>query len=154
MPVGMDFIDSISFDIAKQKYYNANKVDAKMAEIRAAFAELISENEALKARLDDIDSSRDELAELVIAAQKQASELIEDANRKAADIVARAQLEADSAAVSKNVSSEGKPLGLSQRQLDAIDKLNRQLDDFNVAQATQIFRIKQALVSIALDNDK
>ena len=33
----------------------------------------------------------------------------------------------------------------------SIDKLNKQLDDFNVAQATQIFRIKQALMGIALD---
>ena len=30
MAVTMEFLDGISFDIAKQKYYNANKVDAKM----------------------------------------------------------------------------------------------------------------------------
>ena len=40
----MEFFDGITFDIAKQKYYNANKVDARMAEIKAAFAELIEEN--------------------------------------------------------------------------------------------------------------
>ena len=40
---------------------------------------------------------------------------------------------------------------ITQNQLAAIDKLNKQLDDFNVAQATQIFRIKQALMGIALD---
>ena len=70
MSVTMEFFDGITFDIAKQKYYNANKVDARMEEIKAAFAELIEENK---------------------------------------------------------------------------------LDDFNVAQATQIFRIKQALMGIALD---
>ena len=34
MSVTMEFFDGITFDIAKQKYYNANKVDARMEEIK------------------------------------------------------------------------------------------------------------------------
>ena len=47
----MEFFDGITFDIAKQKYYNANKVDARMAEIKAAFAELIEENNELRRQI-------------------------------------------------------------------------------------------------------
>ena len=48
MSVTMEFFDGITFDIAKQNYYNANKVDARMEVIKAAFAELIEENNELR----------------------------------------------------------------------------------------------------------
>ena len=126
MSVTMEFFDGITFDIAKQKYYNANKVDARMEEIKAAFAELIEENNELRRQIN--------------------------ANAKAEEIINKAKLDADGIVVSRKASDGGeKTLGLTQNQLAAIDKLNKQLDDFNVAQATQIFRIKQALMGIALD---
>ena len=148
MSVTMEFFDGITFDIAKQKYYNANKVDARMAEIKAAFAELIEENNELRRQIDDVGLS----AELIMGAQAKADEMIKDANAKAEEIINKAKLDADGIVVSRKASDGGeKTLGLTQNQLAAIDKLNKQLDDFNVAQATQIFRIKQALMGIALD---
>ena len=47
MAITTEYLDSIRFEIAKQKYYNANKVNAKMEEIKSAVAELITENELL-----------------------------------------------------------------------------------------------------------
>lgn len=152
MSVTMEFFDGITFDIAKQKYYNANKVDARMEEIKAAFAELIEENNELRRQIDDVGLSKDRVAELIMGAQAKADEMIKDANAKAEEIINKAKLDADGIVVSRKASDGGeKTLGLTQNQLAAIDKLNKQLDDFNVAQATQIFRIKQALMGIALD---
>lgn len=152
MSVTMEFFDGITFDIAKQKYYNANKVDARMEEIKAAFAELIEENNELRRQIDDVGLSKERVAELIMGAQAKADEMIKDANAKAEEIINKAKLDADGIVVSSKASDGGeKTLGLTQNQLAAIDKLNKQLDDFNVAQATQIFRIKQALMGIALD---
>ena len=152
MSVTMEFFDGITFDIAKQKYYNANKVDARMEEIKAAFAELIEENNELRRQIDDVGLSKERVAELIMGAQAKADEMIKDANAKAEEIINKAKLDADGIVVSRKASDGGeKTLGLTQNQLAAIDKLNKQLDDFNDAQATQIFRIKQALMGIALD---
>jgi len=152
MSVTMEFFDGITFDIAKQKYYNANKVDVRMAEIKAAFAELIEENNELRRQINDVGLSKERVAELIMGAQAKADEMIKDANAKAEEIINKAKLDADGIVVSRKASDGGeKTLGLTQNQLAAIDKLNKQLDDFNVAQATQIFRIKQALMGIALD---
>lgn len=152
MSVTMEFFDGITFDIAKQKYYNANKVDARMEEIKAAFAELIEENNGLRRQINDVGLSKERVAELIMGAQAKADEMIKDANAKAEEIISKAKLDADGIVVSRKASDGGeKTLGLTQNQLAAIDKLNKQLDDFNVAQATQIFRIKQALMGIALD---
>lgn len=152
MSVTMEFFDGITFDIAKQKYYNANKVDARMEEVKAAFAELIEENNELRRQINDVGLSKERVAELIMGAQAKADEMIKDANAKAEEIISKAKLDADGIVVSRKASDGGeKTLGLTQNQLAAIDKLNKQLDDFNVAQATQIFRIKQALMGIALD---
>lgn len=152
MSVTMEFFDGITFDIAKQKYYNANKVDARMEEIKAAFAELIEENNELRRQINDVGLSKERVAEFIMGAQAKADEMIKDANAKAEEIISKAKLDADGIVVSRKASDGGeKTLGLTQNQLAAIDKLNKQLDDFNVAQATQIFRIKQALMGIALD---
>ncbi len=151
MAVTMEFFDGIRFDIAKQKYYNANKVDARMQEIKAAFAELIEENNELRRQIDGIALSKDRVAELIMGAQEKADEMIKQAEAEAGEIIKKAKLDADGIVVSREAEEGGASLGLTQNQLAAIDKLNKQLDDFNVAQATQIFRIKQALMSIALD---
>ena len=151
MAVTMEFFDGISFDIAKQKYYNANKVDAKMEEIKTAFAELIEENNELRRQMDDIAVSKARVAELIMSAQERADDMIKDANAKAEEIIKKAKLDADGIVISREAEAGAGTMGLTQNQLDAIDKLNKQLDDFNVAQATQIFRIKQALMKIALD---
>ena len=151
MAITTEYLDSISFDIAKQKYYNANKVNAKMEEIKAAVSELITENELLRAELVEIGSTKEKIAELMISTQATAEEMLDKARREAEQIVAEARNQAESLTSEKRLNEQAASLGLSPRQLQAIDKLNKQLDDFNVAQATQIYRIKQALMSIATD---
>lgn len=148
MTVTMDFFNDISFDIAKQKYYNAGKVDAKMAEIRAAARELIEENERLRAELEQIDASKEKMAQLLLEVQKRAESAEADARRRAEEIIEDARHEAEGIVAQKKPASAA---GLTASQMDAIDRLNKQLDDLTVAQATQVFRIKQALMDMALD---
>lgn len=149
MSVTMDFFNDISFEIAKQKYYNANKVDAKMAEIKAAVQELLDENERLRAELDEIGTSRERMAQLVVSAQERAEKIEQEAKQQAREIVENARAEAES--LTSADKAPARAAGLSAAQLEAIDKLNKQLDDFNLAQATQIFRIKQSLMSLAVE---
>lgn len=151
MAITTEYLDSISFEIAKQKYYNANKVNAKMEEIKAAVAELIAENEQLRAELADIGSTKEKIAELMISTQATAEEMLNKAGAEAEQILAEARRQAESLTAENRFKEQAASLGLSPRQIEAIDKLNKQLDDFNVAQATQIFRIKQALMSIATE---
>lgn len=147
MAVTMDFFENIDFDIAKQKYYNANKVDAKMAEIRAAARELIKENARLRSELEQIDASKEKMANLLLEVQKRAEAVEADANRRAEEIIEAAKQEAEGMIAQKMPAATR----LSSSQMDAVEKLNRQLDELSVAQATQIFRIKQALMDMALD---
>ena len=86
-----------------------------------------------------------------MSAQERADDIIKDANAKSEEILKQARLDADGIIISREAEAGIGAGGLTQGQLAAIDKLNKQLDDFNVAQATQIFRIKQALMKIALD---
>lgn len=149
MSVTMDFFNDISFEIAKQKYYNANKVDAKMAEIKAAVQELLDENVRLRAELDEIGTSRERMAQLVLSAQERAEKIEQEAKQQAREIVENARAEAES--LPSVEKAPARAAGLSAAQLEAIDRLNKQLDDFNLAQATQIFRIKQSLMSLAIE---
>ncbi len=151
MAITTEYLDSIRFEIAKQKYYNANKVNAKMEEIKSAVAELITENELLRAELVEIGSTKEKIAELMISTQATAEEMLDKARREAEQIVAEARCQAVSIKAERGAGTQDGSDGLSPRQLEAIDRLNKQLDDFNVAQATQIFRIKQALMSLATD---
>lgn len=89
MAVTMEFFDTIGFDIAKQKYYNANKVDARMEEIKAAFAELIEENNELRRQIDDVGLSKARVAELIMGAQEKADEMIKQAEAEAEEIIKR-----------------------------------------------------------------
>ena len=151
MAITTEYLDSIRFEIAKQKYYNANKVNAKMEEIKSAVAELITENELLRAELVEIGSTKEKIAELMISTQATAEEMLDKARREAEQIVAEARCQAVSIKAERGAGTQDGSDGLIPRQLEAIDRLNKQLDDFNVAQATQIFRIKQALMSLATD---
>ena len=48
MAITKEYLDSIRFEIAKQKYYNAGKVDAKLDELKQEVMTLIEENEKLR----------------------------------------------------------------------------------------------------------
>ena len=180
MAITKEYLDSIRFDIAKQKYYNAGKVDAKLDELKQEVLTLLEENEKLRRATDDVKSAKDEIGVAVINAQAQAKATVEQAEAEAALLINKAKEDADaltsdaktqaskilsdakfqaSLLLEQAKSSSEKLAATAQtgsdsfslRQLEAIDKINKQLDELNVTHATQIFRLKQALMTMATE---
>ncbi|MCF0138049.1 MAG: hypothetical protein HUJ66_06785 [Oscillospiraceae bacterium] len=147
MSITLEAFDDLGLEIVKQKYYNANKVNAKIEELRTAVSELLEENTKLKAQLES--SKKAAAAEL--KAQQAADAKLKEAQRKADAIIKEANEKARSIVGSAKPAPETVSVGLSEKQLDLIDELNRQLDSLSTSQTTQIFRIKQQLMSIAID---
>ena len=94
MAITKEYIDSISFDIAKQKYYNANKVDAVLDEFKAGVMELISENEKLrKGAAEKKKEPAVDTSALLTEAKLQAESIVGDAKLKAETILAKAKVD-------------------------------------------------------------
>lgn len=151
MALTKEYLDGISFDTVKQKYYNANKVNACLEELIAGAKELIDENERLRKELAEADSARAEIADALLSAKQTAANIVSNASDEAKRLVDDATREAEELKLSayKEHCIANSPL--SERQLAAIEDFNKQLDSFNVSHATQIFRLKQALLKIAAD---
>lgn len=180
MAITKEYLDSIRFEIAKQKYYNAGKVDAKLDELKQEVLTLLDENVKLRKAADDVKSAKDEIGVAVINAQAQAKATVEQAEAEAALIIKKAKAEAEAATAgakeqadkiladakfqasllleqakgsAEKLAATAQPGsdGFSLRQLEAIDKINKQLDELNVTHATQVFRLKQALMTMATE---
>ena len=180
MAITKEYLDSIRFEIAKQKYYNAGKVDAKLDELKQEVLTLLDENVKLRKASDDVRSAKDEIGVAVINAQAQAKSTVEQAEAQAALVISKAK--ADAEALKSSAQAEADKIladakfqasllleqakgsaeklaataqpssdGFSLRQLEAIDKINKQLDELNVTHATQVFRLKQALMTMATE---
>lgn len=180
MAITKEYLDSIRFEIAKQKYYNAGKVDAKLDELKQEVLTLLDENVKLRKAAEDVKSAKDEIGVAVINAQAQAKATVEQAEAEAALIIKKAKAEAEAATAgakeqadkiladakfqasllleqakgsAEKLAATAQPSsdGFSLRQLEAIDKINKQLDELNVTHATQVFRLKQALMTMATE---
>lgn len=180
MAITKEYLDSIRFEIAKQKYYNAGKVDAKLDELKQEVLTLLDENVKLRKAAEDVKSAKDEIGGAVINAQAQAKSTVEQAEAQAALVISKAK--ADAEALKSSAQAEADKIladakfqasllleqakgsaeklaataqpssdGFSLRQLEAIDKINKQLDELNVTHATQVFRLKQALMTMATE---
>ena len=164
MALTKDYVGSIQFEIAKQKYYNAHKVDEKLDELKPQIFALIDENEQLKAALAAAGRENSELAEAlktastppaqVSAAAYEAEDITEKARIYAQKIVEDAQRKADD--ILKNAKrtaakSSRSGDGLTPEQFEAVERINLQLEELQRSQATQIMRIRQAVITMATD---
>ena len=139
MPITIQDLDNLEFEVVKQKYYNANKVNAKLDEIKAGVRELIEENEKLKrgaaekakkSKADDAEAKA--AAEgLIASAEKFAEATLSDAQAKAATILDAAQFEAKR--IMDGAKGDGKlPKNYSgkiEEIADQLDKLQKQLKE-------------------------
>lgn len=139
MPITIQDLDNLEFEVVKQKYYNANKVNAKLDEIKAGVRELIEENEKLKkgaaekakkAKTDDAEAKA--AAEgLIASAEKFAEATLSDAQAKAATILDAAQFEAKR--IMDGAKGDGKlPKNYSgkiEEIADQLEKLQKQLKE-------------------------
>lgn len=139
MPITIQDLDNLEFEVVKQKYYNANKVNAKLDEIKAGVRELIEENEKLKrgaaekakkSKADDAEAKA--AAEgLIASAEKFAEATLSDAQAKAATILDAAQFEAKR--IMDGAKGDGKlPKNYSgkiEEIADQLEKLQKQLKE-------------------------
>ena len=146
-----EFLDGIAFDTVKQKYYNANKVNACLDELIAGARELLEENERLKSANEEVEAARAEIGDTLLSAKQIAAAIVREANEEAQRVLDDANEEANRLLISAEEQRCMTKSPLSESQLKAIEAFNAQLDALNVSQATQIFRLKQAILKIAAD---
>ena len=91
MALNREYFDAIHIDVVKKKYYNANKVEAVLSDIRQQAEAMYEENLAMKEQLDAVNGSKFQIGEAVLAAQAIYREILEKANERAAEIVADAE---------------------------------------------------------------
>ena len=151
MAITREFLDGIAFDTVKQKYYNANKVNACLDELIAGARELLEENERLKSANAEVEAARAEIGDTLLSAKQIAAAIVREANEEAQRVLDDANEEANRLLISAEEQRCMTKSPLSDSQLKAIEAFNAQLDALNVSQATQIFRLKQAILKIAAD---
>lgn len=91
MALDESYFNSISIDVAKKKYYNANKVEAVLADIRREAAELNAENARLRIEVERMTSEKLSVGDAIISAKELAQKIIADANARAEEIVRAAE---------------------------------------------------------------
>lgn len=95
MALDKAYFDDITIEIVKKKYYNANKVDAMLADIRRQALALTEDNRKLRQRLDVLTVQKDEIGETLLSARTISRQLVEDASRRAHETTDQAEAEAD-----------------------------------------------------------
>ena len=91
MALDKAYFDAVHIDVVKKKYYNANKVNALLEDIRGQAEALEAENGTLKAQLGEISRRRDEIGDTLLTAQAAARDIIGKAKVQAGRILADAQ---------------------------------------------------------------
>lgn len=133
MALNSEYFDAIHIEVVKKKYYNANKVEAVLADIRRQAEEMNAENERMHSALSALADRRVELGDAMLSAQgvyrgiiekanARADEIVADAERKAAALVEETQRQQDEA-----VQRVERLFGtMKEQHLAAIDALNRE----------------------------
>ena len=91
MALDKAYFDAIHIDVVKKKYYNANKVNALLEDVRAQAEALEAENQALKAQLGEFSQRKDEIGDTLLTAQATARDIVGKAKAQAGRILADAQ---------------------------------------------------------------
>ena len=95
MALNQAFFDAIDIEVVKKKYYNANKVNALLDDIRAQAFALSEENASLREQLRILSEKKAEIGETLMGAQVLAKRIIEQANARADEIVRDAEAKRD-----------------------------------------------------------
>ena len=127
MALDKEYFDSIHIDTVKKKYYNANKVDAVLGDIRAQALAMASENASMRSELDAKNSRTYEVGDAIISANALAGRIVEEAKAKAKVIIDDAEKRA--AALEKETAERcGKLSAASEESRELV--LSRLEDSF------------------------
>lgn len=137
MALNKEFFDSIHIDIVKKKYYNANKVETLLAEIRSQAEALEEENARMRSELNSFTERKLDIGEAVISAQSIYNDMIKKANAEADEIIREARIRAaeltGSAMEMQDYAvkrAESFFSGVKERYMEAIEAVNEEWQDF------------------------
>ena len=105
----LEFLDSVSIDVVKRKYYNADKVNAEFEELREHAAALMQENEQLRHALNSqseeqqkslkaLESLQAAYREALSSAHARADEMLDSAAAESSAMRKKAEQRAENAA--------------------------------------------------------
>lgn len=95
MALDKEYFDAIDINIVRKKYYNANKVNALLEDIRRQAEAMEEENRLLKAQIADMGLGKSEIGDTLLTAQAAARDIVAKAKIQAARIVAEALQQRD-----------------------------------------------------------
>lgn len=79
MALDQKYFDDINIDVVKKKYYNANKVNAVLEDIREQALRLEEENRNLREQLESLSSRKEEIGDAILSAKTVSQQIISDA---------------------------------------------------------------------------
>ena len=98
----LDYFDQINIDVAKRKYYNVNKVNSVLKDLRSLAIELVDQNERqrqelvqLRAELERKTADGEQSRELLSSMQGLYRDTLEKAHSRADGIVQEAEMQRD-----------------------------------------------------------
>ena len=137
MALNEAYFDAIHIDVVKKKYYNANKVEAVLADIRRQALALQEENELLYRQIEALNGQKDDIGDALLSAKSISRQMIQDAQQQAAQIVAQAEerrdeLEAESARRQQELVAqvEGCYLHMRDRLTTCVEDIGADWQDF------------------------
>lgn len=95
MALDKEYFDAIDINIVRKKYYNANKVNSLLEDIRRQAEAMEEENRRLRAQIADMGLGKSEIGDTLLTAQAAARDIVAKAKIQAARIVAEAQQQRD-----------------------------------------------------------
>ena len=91
MALDQAYFDSIHIDVVKRKYYNVNKVEAVLTDIRQQAQAMQAENDELRRKLAEKNDPSAELTDAIYSAQSVYRSIVERANQRAEAILEQAE---------------------------------------------------------------
>ena len=153
MAMEQDPFDAVKMDVVKRKYYEVDKVNALLGEIRQRAESTNEENAKLRRELDVFRGQKAEIGEMLLSAKSLSRRVVENARAQADEILAQArsqaeeivrEAEAKAARVAETYPDQQERAArcveaaidkLRQQHLDAIEELNALWQEFLISLA-------------------
>lgn len=130
----LEYFDNISIDVAKRKYYNVNKVNAVLEELRSQAVELVEENEKqrrelyqLRSELDQLKANGQQSQDMLTTMQEIYRETLAKAHERADSIIR----EADESSTKASQEAEQKA-AFAAKQMEEVINAIRTREEQNI----------------------
>ena len=136
MALDQKYFDDINIDVVKKKYYNANKVNAVLEDIREHALRLEEENRNLREQLESLSSRKEEIGDAILSAKTVSQQIISDACVQSEKLLNDSRLKehllAEAAERQEYCVRQAEKLysGMRERQLESIEALDDDWQSF------------------------